>query len=54
MWSMRLRTLKQRNVMTDKIAISDYEKILVQLEKASESLINAIVIFQRHWGGGSL
>lgn len=40
----------QRNVMTDKIMIADYNKILIQLEKASESLINAIVIFQRYEG----
>ena len=40
----------QKNVMTDKIMITDYDKILVQLEKASESLINAIVIFQRYEG----
>lgn len=38
----------QRNVMTDKIKIADYNKILVQLEKASDDLINAIVIFQKH------
>ena len=38
----------QKNVMTDKIMVADYDKILVQLEKASESLINAIVIFQRY------
>jgi hypothetical protein len=36
--------------MTDKIMIADYEKILVQLEKASEDLINAIVIFQKYEG----
>ena len=40
----------QRNVMTDKIMIADYGKILVQLEKASENLINAIVIFHRYEG----
>ena len=40
----------QRNVMTDNAMIADYDKILVQLEKASEDLINAIVIFQRHEG----
>lgn len=40
----------QRNVMTDKAMIADYDKILVQLEKASEDLISAIVIFQRHEG----
>lgn len=40
----------QRNVMTDKIMVADYDKILVHLEKASEDLINAIVIFQRHEG----
>ena len=38
----------QRNVMTDEIVIADYDKILVHLEKASENLINAIVIFQRY------
>ncbi|MEM3064122.1 MAG: hypothetical protein QW177_01975 [Candidatus Nitrosotenuis sp.] len=40
----------QRNVMTDKAMIADYDKIFVQLEKASESLINAIVIFQKYEG----
>lgn len=40
----------QRNVMTDKTKIADYDKILVQLEKASEDLINAIVIFQKYEG----
>jgi len=40
----------QRNVMTDKAMIADYDKILVQLEKASEDLFSAIVIFQRHEG----
>jgi hypothetical protein len=34
--------------MTDKAKIVDYDKILIQLEKASEDLINAIVIFQKH------
>lgn len=38
----------KRNVMTDKIMIEDYDKILSHLEMASENLINAIVIFQRH------
>ncbi len=38
----------QQNVMTDKIMIADYDKILDHLEKASDNLINAIVIFQRH------
>ena len=38
----------QRNVMTDEIMIADYDKILIHLEKASENLINAIVIFQRY------
>jgi len=38
----------QRNVMTDEIMIADYDKILVQLEKASENLINAIVVFQKY------
>lgn len=40
----------QRNVMTDKTKIADYDKILIQLEKASDDLINAIVIFQKHEG----
>ena len=40
----------QRNVMTDKIKIADYDKILIQLEKASEDLINVIVTFQKHEG----
>ncbi|MBI5697361.1 MAG: hypothetical protein HZC29_02445 [Thaumarchaeota archaeon] len=40
----------QKNVMTDKTKIADYDKILVQLEKASEDLINAIAIFQKHEG----
>lgn len=40
----------QRNVMTDKIMISDYDKILIQLEKASENLVNAIVMFQKYEG----
>lgn len=40
----------QRNVMTDNAMIADYDKILVHLEKASEDLINAIVIFQKHEG----
>jgi len=40
----------QKNVMTDKTRIADYDKILVQLEKASEDLINAIAIFQKHEG----
>lgn len=40
----------QKNVMTDKTMIADYDKILIQLEKASEDLINAIVIFQRYEG----
>lgn len=38
----------QRNVMTDEIMIADYDKILVQLENASENLINAIVVFQKY------
>lgn len=38
----------QRNVMTDEIMIADYDKILLQLEKASENLINAIVVFQKY------
>jgi len=38
----------QKNVMKNEIMIADYDKILVYLEKASEDLINAIVIFQRY------
>lgn len=38
----------QRNIMTDEIMTADYDKILAYLEKASENLINAIVIFQRY------
>jgi len=38
----------QRNVMIDEITIVDYDKILISLEKASENLVNAIVIFQRY------
>lgn len=38
----------QRNVITDETTIADYDKILIQLEKASEDLINAIVIFQKY------
>jgi len=38
----------QRNVMIDEITIADYDKILISLEKASENLVNAIVIFQRY------
>lgn len=38
----------QRNVMKNETMIADYDKILSNLEKASENLINAIVIFQRH------
>jgi uncharacterized protein (UPF0218 family) len=40
----------QRNVMTDKTKIADYDKILVQLEKASDELISAITLFQKHEG----
>lgn len=40
----------QRNVMIDKAKIADYDKILIQLEKASDSLIGAIVLFQKHEG----
>jgi hypothetical protein len=40
----------QRNVMTDKARIEDYDKILVQLEKASDDLIGAIAVFQKHEG----
>lgn len=38
----------QRNVMIDEITIADYDKILISLEKASENLVNAILIFQRY------
>lgn len=38
----------QRSVMTNRMTIADYDKILVQLERASKNLINAIVIFQRY------
>ena len=40
----------QRNVMTDKTKIVDYDEILVQLEKASDDLISAIALFQKHEG----
>ena len=40
----------QRNVMTDKTVIADYDKILIQLEKASDDLISAIAPFQKHKG----
>lgn len=40
----------QRNVMTDKTKITNYDKILVQLEKASDDLISAIALFQKHEG----
>ncbi|WP_148550771.1 hypothetical protein [Candidatus Nitrosotenuis cloacae] len=40
----------QKNVMTNPAMISDYDKILAYLEKASDDLINAIVIFRRHEG----
>jgi imidazoleglycerol phosphate dehydratase HisB len=40
----------QRNVMKDKTKIADYDKILVQLEKASDDLISAIALFQKHEG----
>lgn len=40
----------QRNVMKDKAKFADYDRILVELEKASDNLINAIVIFQKHEG----
>lgn len=40
----------QRNVMTDKAKIADYDKILIQLEKASDDLIGAITLFQKHEG----
>jgi hypothetical protein len=36
--------------MTDKTMIADYDKILAQLEKASENLISAVVIFQKYEG----
>ena len=38
----------QRSVMTNVMTIADYDKILVQLDKASKNLINAIVIFQKY------
>jgi hypothetical protein len=38
----------QLGVMTNEMIITDYDKILVHLEKASKNLLNAIVIFQRH------
>jgi len=34
--------------MTNVMVITDYDKILVQLDKASKNLINAIVIFQKY------
>ncbi len=40
----------QKNVMTDQTMISDYDEILTYLEKASDDLINAIVIFRKHEG----
>lgn len=40
----------QKNVMTNQTVISDYDEILTHLEKASDDLINAIVIFRRHEG----
>lgn len=40
----------KRNVMTDKIMIEDYNKILGQLEEASNNLINAVVLFQKYEG----
>jgi imidazoleglycerol phosphate dehydratase HisB len=40
----------QRNIMTDKAKIADYDKILIQLEKASDDLIGAIALFQKHEG----
>lgn len=40
----------QKNVMTNQTMISDYDEILTCLEKASDDLINAIVIFRKHEG----
>jgi hypothetical protein len=40
----------KRNVMTNKIMIEDYNKILGQLEEASNNLINAVVLFQKYEG----
>jgi hypothetical protein len=40
----------QRNVMKDKAKIADYDKILVRLENASDELIGAIALFQKHEG----
>ena len=40
----------KRNIMTDKTMIEDYDKILVQLEKAVDNLLNAVVIFQKYEG----
>lgn len=40
----------KRNIITDKDMIEDYNKILGQLEKASDNLINAIALFQKHEG----
>jgi imidazoleglycerol phosphate dehydratase HisB len=40
----------QRNVMKDKNKIADYDKILIRLENASDELISAIALFQKHEG----
>jgi len=40
----------QKKIMTDQQTISDYDKILDKLEKASDELIGAIVLFQKHEG----
>jgi hypothetical protein len=40
----------QRNVMKDKSKIADYYKIVARLEKASDELIGAIALFQKHEG----
>ena len=40
----------KRNIMTDKDMIENYDKILGQLEKASDNLLNVIVLFQKYEG----
>jgi hypothetical protein len=40
----------QKNAMTDQQMISDYDEILAKLEKASDEIIHAIVLFQKHEG----
>jgi hypothetical protein len=40
----------QRNVMKGKTKITHYDKILARLEKASDELIGAIALFQKHEG----